>query len=53
LNLVSSSKSRKIFLSSNTKIYENSKVDIILSPEFYWVRIFDIPEPLANSNPSK
>jgi len=25
------------------KIYENSKVDIILSPEFYWVRIFDIP----------
>ena len=25
------------------KIYENSKVDIILSPEFYWVRLFDIP----------
>ena len=25
------------------KIYENSKVDIILSPEFYWIRIFDIP----------
>ena len=43
MNLVSSSKSRKIFLSSNTKIYETSKVDIILSPEFYWVRIFDIP----------
>lgn len=43
MNLVSSSKSKKIFLCSNTKIYENSKVDIILSPEFYWVRIFDIP----------
>ncbi len=43
MNIVSSSKSRKIFLSSNTKIYETSKVDIILSPEFYWVRIFDIP----------
>lgn len=43
LNLVSSNKSKKIFLCSNTKINESSKVDIILSPEFYWVRIFDIP----------
>ena len=42
MNLVSS-KSRKVFLCSNTKLYETSKVDIILSPEFYWVRIFDIP----------
>lgn len=42
MNLVSS-KSKKIFLCSNTKINETSKVDIILSPEFYWVRIFDIP----------
>jgi hypothetical protein len=42
LNLVSS-KSKKIFLCSDTKINETSKVDIILSPEFYWVRIFDIP----------
>jgi hypothetical protein len=25
------------------KINETSKVDIILSPEFYWVRVFDIP----------
>lgn len=38
-----SSKSKKIFLCSNMKINETSKVDIILSPEFYWVRIFDIP----------
>lgn len=43
MNLVSSNKSKKIFLCSNTKINESSKVDIILSPEFYWVRIFDIP----------
>jgi hypothetical protein len=43
LNLVSSNKIKKIFLCSNIKIYENSKVDIILSPEFYWVRLFDIP----------
>ncbi|MGE0049949.1 MAG: hypothetical protein AB7S49_00330 [Arcobacter sp.] len=42
MNLVSS-KSKKIFLCSDTKINETSKVDIILSPEFYWVRIFDIP----------
>lgn len=25
------------------KLFETSKVDIILSPEFYWVRLFDIP----------
>ena len=43
MNIVSNNKNRKIFLSSNTKIYETSKVDIILSPEFYWVRIFEIP----------
>lgn len=43
MNLVSSSKSKKIFLCSNMRIIENSKVDIILSPEFYWVRIFDMP----------
>lgn len=43
MNIVSNNKSKKIFLSSNTKIYETSKVDIILSPEFYWVRIFEIP----------
>lgn len=38
-----SSKSKKVFLCSNMKIDETSKVDIILSPEFYWVRVFDIP----------
>lgn len=32
-----------IFLCSNTKIEVSHKVDIILSPEFYWVRIFNIP----------
>lgn len=43
MNIVSNNKNRKVFLSSNTKLYETSKVDIILSPEFYWVRILDIP----------
>lgn len=38
-----SSKSKKVFLCSNMKIDETSKVDIILSPEFYWVRVFNIP----------
>lgn len=38
-----SSKLEKIFLYQNRKIKVDSKVDIILSPEFYWVRIFDIP----------
>lgn len=38
-----SSKSKKVFLCSNMKINETSKIDIILSPEFYWVRLFDIP----------
>ena len=42
MNIVSN-KSKKIFLSTNSRVFENSKVDIILSPEFYWVRIFEIP----------
>ncbi len=36
-------KSNMIFLCSNTKIEVSNKVDIILSPEFYWVRVFNIP----------
>lgn len=42
MNIVSN-KSKKIFLSIGSKISQTSKVDIILSPEFYWVRIFEIP----------
>lgn len=42
MSLVSNN-SKKVFLYLNRKINVNSKVDIILSPEFYWVRIFDIP----------
>ena len=42
MSLVSSNK-KKVFLSTNTKITSIDKVDIILSPELYWVRIFDIP----------
>jgi len=51
LNRNKNSMNKKYFLSSNTKIYEISKVDIILSPEFYWVRIFDIP--VKNINQAK
>ncbi|MFA7083937.1 MAG: hypothetical protein WC141_05315 [Arcobacteraceae bacterium] len=42
MNLVLN-KNSKIFLCSHTKIESTFKVDIILSPELYWIRIFDIP----------
>ena len=42
MSLVSSN-NKKVFLSTNTKITSTQKVNIILSPELYWVRIFDIP----------
>lgn len=42
MSLVSNN-SKKVFLSTNTKIASTVKVNIILSPELYWVRIFDIP----------
>lgn len=35
-------------MSADTKIFSQNKVDIILSPEFYWVRIFDIPVKTVN-----
>jgi hypothetical protein len=46
LTLVSTKKDvKKIFLTTKTKINNtiDSKIDVIVSPEFYWVRIFDIP----------
>ena len=43
LNRTKNKKVKKVFLSLDTKIYETSKVDIILSPEFYWVRVFKLP----------
>ena len=42
MSLVSNN-NKKVFLSTNTKISSIEKVNIILSPELYWVRIFDIP----------
>lgn len=42
MSLVSNN-NKKVFLSTNTKISSTNKVNIILSPELYWVRIFDIP----------
>lgn len=38
-----SNKSEKIFFSLDSKYEVDNKVDIILSPEFYWVRIFEMP----------
>ncbi len=42
--LVSSKETQKIFLTTNTKaINLSTKIDIIVSPEFYWIRKFEIP----------
>ncbi|XPV67455.1 MAG: hypothetical protein ACNI25_09015 [Halarcobacter sp.] len=43
--LVSSKETKKIFLTTNSKLVQtlDTKVDIIISPEFYWIRKFEIP----------
>ncbi|PLY08328.1 MAG: hypothetical protein C0625_01715 [Arcobacter sp.] len=44
MTLVSSKETQKIFLTTKTKIsHFVGKIDIIISPEFYWVRKFEIP----------
>jgi len=45
LTLVSTKGTKKVFLTSNTKFNEikNTKIELIVSPEFYWVRKFEIP----------
>ena len=43
LNLPSSKKINKFFLSKDATLNSDEKVDLILSPEFYWCRSFDIP----------
>ncbi len=44
MKLVSNKKSKTLFLSSNSKFLNiEEKVNIIISPEFYWVRKFEIP----------
>ena len=44
LTLVSNKETQKIFLTIKTKVTNLlKKVDIIVSPEFYWVRKFEIP----------
>jgi len=45
LTLVSNKETQKIFLTTNSKLKNltNSKFDIIVSPEFYWARKFEIP----------
>ncbi len=40
---LASNKSDLVFLCKDTKINRTDKTNIILSPEFYWVRIFDLP----------
>lgn len=43
MNILSNKSVKKYFLTKNSKIDETSKVNLVLSPEFYWVRVFDIP----------
>ncbi len=44
MRLVSNKEAQKIFLTTNSKISNfSSNIDIIISPEFYWVRKFEIP----------
>ena len=44
MTLVSNKESQKIFLTTKSKINNfTKKISIILSPEFYWVRKFEIP----------
>ena len=38
-----SDKNKILFLTKTSKYTYDKKIDIILSPELYWVRIFDIP----------
>ena len=45
---LTSNKIKKVFLSKDTKLNNNFKFDILLSPEFYWVRLFDIPVKTAS-----
>lgn len=51
MNLLSKNESVKVFVDKNTHIQNDSIVDIILSPEFYWTRKFEIP--LKNSKDIK
>jgi len=41
--LLSNKNIQKYFLTKTSQIISDSKVDLILSPEFYWVRVFEIP----------
>ena len=42
--LTSSKKIKKLFLTNNTKVKESDVLfNIIVSPEFYWIRKFEIP----------
>ncbi len=43
MNLISDKKIKKIYLTKRSSLEINSKVDLVLSPEFYWIRSFDIP----------
>lgn len=46
--MFSNKKNQKLFLSKVSTFNIDSKVDLILSPEFYWVRNFDIPVKTKN-----
>jgi len=49
LKLFSNKNKEIYFLTKNGKISSESKINLILSPEFYWVRIFTIPVSMAKS----
>jgi hypothetical protein len=43
LNLRSSKETVKYFLTKQSKLVSSKQVDLVLSPEFYWSRTFEIP----------
>lgn len=38
-----STKTDKIFLTKNSNYTISNKIDLIISPDFYWVRVFELP----------
>lgn len=45
MKLLSSKNTKRYFLSSKLKVSTGLKVDLVLSPEFYWIRSFKIDVP--------
>lgn len=43
MNFISSNKYKKLFLTKSSNFDIKEKVDLVLAPEFYWLREFEIP----------